>query len=85
MNRQIPINGAQPITEKDGTMTQVFRAWMNRVTDNQLIIGTGTPEGVIEAPQYSLYLDEAIPATPVQYRKMLSDIGGDITMGWAAL
>ena len=45
----------------------------------------GTPEGALEAPQYSLYIDESTPLSPIQYRKMLPDVTGDRTKGWAAL
>jgi hypothetical protein len=81
----IRLNALQPIVEPDGTMTQHFRTWALAVSNNLPIVGTGTPEGVIEAPQYSLYIDETVPLTPVQYRKMLPEIGGDRTTGWAAL
>ena len=79
------INSAQPITEDDGTMSQLFRSWMIQVSNNIPIVGTGTPEGVIEAPQYSLYIDEAVPLTPVQYRKMLPSVTNDRSKGWAVV
>tara|TARA_R110000782_G_scaffold81321_1_gene160726 strand:- start:1061 stop:1216 length:156 start_codon:yes stop_codon:yes gene_type:complete len=46
------------------------------------IVGTGSPEGVIEAVQYSLYLDGTGSAGAIQYRKMLPSIGGDRKQGW---
>ena len=79
------LNAAQPIIEADGTMSQVFRSWSIAVTNAMPMVGTGSPEGVIEALQYSLYIDEAIPLTPVQYRKMLPEIGGNRRLGWAAI
>ena len=79
------LQAAQPIIEADGTMSQAFRTWALRVSNELLLVGTGSPEGSLEAPQYSLYLDEAVPAVPVQYRKMLAEIGSDKTKGWAAL
>lgn len=79
------INSAQPIVDDDGTMSQVFRTWSIAVANNLPLIGTGTPEGAITAPQYSLYIDEAVPLTPVQYRKMLPDVAGDRSKGWAVL
>jgi hypothetical protein len=79
------INSAQPIVEDDGTMSQLFRAWLLQVSNNIPIVNTGSPEGVIEAPQYSLYIDEAIPTVPVQYRKMLPEIGGDRSKGWVVV
>ena len=80
------LQATQPIVEPNGTMSQTFRVWAIEVSNSLLIVGTGDPElQGLEAPQYSLYLDEAIPASPVQYRKMLPEIGGDRTKGWAAL
>jgi hypothetical protein len=49
------------------------------------IIGTGSPEGIVSAAQYSLYIDETTPLSPVQYRKMLSEVAGNRLKGWAAL
>jgi|TARA_R110002072_G_scaffold99672_2_gene219219 hypothetical protein len=46
------------------------------------IVGTGSPEGVIEAVQYSLYLDSTGSAGAIQYRKMIPSIGGDRKQGW---
>ena len=79
------LQAAQPIVEPNLTMTQTFRTWTIEVTRSLLHVGTGSPEGVVEAPQYSLYLDEATPASPVQYRKMLSEVAGDRSQGWVAL
>jgi len=79
------LNSTQPITEADGTISQVFRTWALQVSNSLPLIGIGTPEGVVTAPQYSLYIDEAVPLTPVQYRKMLPDVTGDRSKGWAAL
>ena len=81
----IRLQGAQPVVQPDGTMSQAFRLWSVEVTNSLLIVGTGSPEAVIEAPQYSLYLDETDPANPVQWRKMLPEIAGDRKAGWAAL
>lgn len=77
------LNASQPITLNDGTMDQIFRLWTIQVTNSLPLVGTGTPEGVVEAPQYSLYIDESVPLSPVQYRKMLPEVGGDRKKGWA--
>ena len=79
------LNSSQPITDDKGAITSVFRSWANLVSNNLPLVGTGTPEGALEAPQYSLYIDESTPLSPVQYRKMLPDVSGDRTKGWAAL
>lgn len=77
------LNIAQPIVEADGTASQPFSEWARMVSNNLPIIGTGSPEGVVEAPQYSLFIDEAVPLTPVTYRKMLPLLSGDRRNGWA--
>ena len=81
----VKLNASQPIVDPNGTMSQVMRTWAVLMSNQAPIVNTGTPEGVIEAPQYSLYIDEAVPLTPVQYRKMLPEIGGDRSKGWAAI
>ena len=79
------LQATQPIVEPNGTMSQTFRLWAIEVSNSLLIVGSGSPEGVIEAPQYSLYLDEASVTLPDQYRKMLPEIGGDRDRGWYKL
>ena len=76
------LQAAQAIVRTDGTMEEPFRYWAQLITQLQPIVDTGSPEGVFEAAQYTLYIDETDPLNPVQYRKMLTDIGGDRTQGW---
>lgn len=76
------LNQAQPIVNSTGTMEQPFRQWTQDVSLAIPIIGSGSPEGVVEARQYSIYLDTAGSAGSIQYRKMLPEIGGDRTQGW---
>jgi len=76
------LNAAQPITRDDGTMEQAFRQWTQDAALSIPIVGVGSPEGVVEARQYSLYIDSTGSAGSIQYRKMLPDIGGDRSQGW---
>lgn len=82
---QLKLSVTQAITDDDGLPEQTFREWVLRVANNMVIVGTGTPEGVIEAAQYTLYVDEAVPLTPVTYRKMLPEVTGDRSKGWATV
>jgi hypothetical protein len=79
------LNVAQPIIEDDGTMASPFRQFTQDAALSIPITGSGTPEGSVEARQFSLYLDTAGSAGGIQYRKMQPDIGGDKTMGWLAV
>jgi len=76
------LNVAQPIVQDDGTMSQAFRQFTQDASLSIPIVGSGSPEGVIEAAQYSLYLDSSGGASAIQYRKMQPQIGGDRTKGW---
>ena len=76
------LNVAQPIVQDDGTMSQAFRQFTQDASLSIPIVGVGSPEGVIEAAQYSLYLDSSGGASAIQYRKMQPQIGGDRTKGW---
>jgi len=80
-----PLNGGQPIIEKNGTMAQAFRTWTLDVSLNVALIGEGSPEGVLEARQYQLYIDSLGVSGAIEYRKMLPDIGGNKLMGWVAV
>ena len=79
------LNAAQPIVESDGTMAQPFRQFTQDASLSIPIVGSGSPEGVIEARQYSLYIDSAGSTGSIEYRKMLPDIGGDTKQGWVAV
>ena len=76
------LNVAQPITRDDGTMEQAFRQWTQDASLSIPIVGAGSPEGVVEARQYSLYLDTTGSAGSIQYRKMQPDVLGDRSKGW---
>ena len=76
------LNVGQPIVDENGTMAQAFRQFTQDASLSIPIVGSGSPEGVIEAAQYSLYLDSSGGASAIQYRKMQPQIGGDRTKGW---
>ena len=76
------LNASFPIVEADGTMTQAFRDQMNALNALIPFKGTGSPEAVIEAPQFSEYIDIAGTASAIKYVKRDTDIAGDKTKGW---
>lgn len=80
--RKPTLNSSQPISDGKGFMTQVFRSWALIVNNFLPIIGEGSPEGVVDAPQYSLYIDSLGGSGMIEYRKMLPDIAGNTRMGW---
>ena len=75
----------RPILNEDGTMEQSFRTWVNTITRESLIIGSGSPEGVIPAPKGASYMDEDGATGSLMYRKRDSAISGDSKKGWIAV
>lgn len=69
------------ITEK-GIPTNQFQALLQAlelaVNLNTPIIGSGSPEGVVTAEPYQVYLDTAGGSGTIQYRKM----SGSGNTGW---
>ena len=45
------LNAAQPIVSANGTMEQPFRQFTQDASLSIPIVGTGSPEGVVEARQ----------------------------------
>ena len=76
------LNASQPIVLGDGTMAPHFRDFLLQVANQIPIAGSGSPEGVVDAPLYSVYLDTV---GEVQYRKLASSISGDTSKGWVAV
>ena len=74
-----------PITNPNGTMTDEFQRWVSQMTRLDLIVGTGSPEGVIGAQVGREYMDDAGLAGAVKFIKQLADIGGDKSQGWVAV
>ncbi len=77
-----PPDANRTILEDDGTMEQSFRSWTYNVTRLALIIGTGSPEGVVPAIQGAEYMNSAGTTGSLKYTKRNSEVGGDPTQGW---
>lgn len=78
-------NPISKVVTDSGVASAEFYRWMTQITANDLIIGTGSPEGVIEATIGREYMDDAGLAGAVKFIKQLPDIAGDRTMGWVAI
>lgn len=85
MKQRPRINSITPIVSADGTMTQQFRELLNEITQSLPLTGTGSPEGVVDAFQFSTYIANDGTSGSLLYVKKLTDIAGDTTMGWVAV
>lgn len=77
-----PPSPAIPIVDQAGLMADHYRVFVLQVAQLGIIVGTGSPEGVIDGEQTQLYMDDSGAAGSVLYIKQLSDIGGDTSQGW---
>ena len=81
MSQENPLNPSYPIT-KEGIMTDEFLDFVLKIVRGFVLSGSGSPEGVVEAAQFSLYVNESGTAGSILYVKRDTDIAGDKTMGW---
>ena len=73
----------RPVVESDGSLTVQSRTHFRALTTQALIIGTGSPEGSVEAEQGASYMDDAGTAGAIKYIKRDNDDGaGDKSIGW---
>lgn len=80
--RIVQPNPAFEIVNEDGMMHDQFRRWTREANNAITIIGTGSPEGVVEAEQAQQYMDESGTTNTMMYRKRDADIAGDRSKGW---
>lgn len=71
-----------PVVDQSGKMEPVFFNWQLNVSNLDPIVGTGSPEGVVEALVPRFYVNIAGGVGTTLYVKRLPDIGGDRTQGW---
>lgn len=76
------INIDRPIVDGDGSLTIQSRTFFRQLIDRALIIGTGSPEGVVPAEIGSSYMDDSGAAGSIMYLKRDDNITGDKSKGW---
>lgn len=76
------LNAGQPIVDSSGKMSQAFRSFTLEASLSIPIVGTGSPDGVVEARQFQLYIDSNGLTGAIEYRKMVSEVGGNRKLGW---
>lgn len=73
------------VTDDKFRPTQELHLFSVAVAENQLIKGTGSPEGIIEAFEGKEYMDRTGAPGAVKYIKQLNDIGGNRKLGWVPI
>lgn len=83
--QQPRLNASLPVVSEDRTMELPFRKFMTQLDRSLPIVGSGNPEGVVDAAYLSLYIDEGAGQGLISYRKMQASVGGDRKNGWQQL
>jgi len=71
-----------PVVDAEGRPTEALQMFSEELANMQLIIGTGSPEGIFVARQGRQYMDQTGSAGACLYIKLLPDIAGDKRFGW---
>lgn len=76
------LNLALPIVSKNGFAFEPLKQLLIKLCLHSPLSGTGSPEGVVEAPILTFYMDDTGTAGSILYVKRDSDISGDRSQGW---
>lgn len=77
----VPPSPVNPISVK-GIMSSAFRSWTQLVSGGINLIGTGSPEGIVDARLGQQYMDNTGATGSVLYIKRDEDVAGDTKKGW---
>lgn len=80
--RIVPPLGSTPVVTPTGHMTEAFRTFTTQISTLGILVGTGSPEGVVEAVVSTQYMDGVGTAGSILYIKRDADIGGNNKLGW---
>ena len=78
----VNLTTTRPIVDKYNNQTQEMREWTRLVTKSVPLVGENSPEGIVAAEQYQIYINSSGTTGSITWIKMQADIGGDITKGW---
>lgn len=80
------VDPSHPIVSKATAVPlDYFRIFLLEVHRRGLLIGSGSPEGVVEAQQGAEYMDEDGMIGTILWIKQKADIAGNRTQGWIAI
>lgn len=80
-----PLQRKIEIVDENGKMTGRFPDWQEGVSRLEVLVGTGSPEGVVEAIEGREYRDRTGPVGARKYVKNVSGIGVDKSLGWVTI
>jgi hypothetical protein len=86
MADRIPkLTGQWPVVNQEGIASKELRLWSIAITDRALILGSGSPEGVVEARIGAEYANVDGTTGSIKYFKKLDNISTDKSQGWVLI
>ena len=90
MVNRVRLNASRPIVNERGEQTAEMQRWVQVVSERALIIGSGAPDGVVEAQQGAEYMDEDGALGNVFYLKQKEFVESppgtpNRTLGWVLI
>lgn len=85
-NMIVALNPESPIVNRNsGLAHDTFRLFLWQTHQRGLLIGSGSPEGVLSAEQGVEYMDEDGAPGYVKWIKQKAQIAGDSRAGWVRI
>lgn len=85
VTRTVQPSSDRPLLKESGSASTQFNSWLKTISDRSLIVGSGTPEGIVEGVQGADYMDDTGVVGAIKYIKRDADILGDKTKGWVLI
>lgn len=80
-----PLSRSIKVVDSNGRPTQDLNLFSEAVSKLPILVGEGSPEGVVEAEQTRLYMDSTGASGSILYIKSVGDVGGAKALGWIAV
>lgn len=77
-----PLYAGTPVVNQKGQPEQVLRLFSEAVAKLPIIIGSGSPEGIVDAQPSRLYMDMTGISGAILYIKRDANIAGNTKNGW---
>ena len=84
MRSPAPVASARIVDDR-GRQTPELSAWVQTITNGQIIEGEGSPENQVSAPRKALYFRTDGSSGSILYIKKQDAISGDQKRGWVAV
>jgi len=76
------IDFTQPLHDESGYASLQLQEFLNEVSMLIPQRGEGSPEGIVDSPLWTEYIDTTGTTGSIRYIKMTSSVDGDTKKGW---